>query len=235
MKKKYLLSYRELKSPIAEAYRSLRTNLQFASSNNLIKTILITSPTSEEGKTTTATNLAITYSQTNKNTLLVDADLRKCTIHKLFDMDKSPGLTTLLIGETDIDSTIRQTQIPYLSVLLSGPVPPNPAELLDSKRMEDLIEKLSKKFDVIIIDSPPIMAVSDPAILAPKVEGVLLVVQAGKTAKDALLRSKILLKNAKANFLGVVLNNVSIHDGYASYYQYYYRYYGLSSEDRKES
>jgi capsular exopolysaccharide synthesis family protein len=235
LKKKYLLSYRELKSPIAEAYRSLRTNLQFASSNNLIKTILITSPTSEEGKTTTATNLAITYSQTNKNTLLVDADLRKCTIHKLFDMDKSPGLTTLLIGETDIDSTIRQTQIPYLSVLLSGPVPPNPAELLDSKRMEDLIEKLSKKFDVIIIDSPPIMAVSDPAILAPKVEGVLLVVQAGKTAKDALLRSKILLKNAKANFLGVVLNNVSIHDGYASYYQYYYRYYGLSSEDRKES
>lgn len=206
-------------SPISEAYRTLRTNIQFAGVDRALKTIMVTSTGPSEGKSTTIANLAVVMSQADKKTLLIDADMRKPTVHHTFDLINRDGLTTYLTGQQSVDQVIQKTTINRLDVITSGPIPPNPSELLNSKVMTRLLEELNGRYDQVLIDTPPVIAVTDAQVLASKVDGVVLVVNAGKTNKDIAMKAKQQLENVKANILGVVLNNKEIKDD--SYYYYY--------------
>ena len=230
-----LVSHFAPKNPVAEAYRSLRTNIQFASPDNPPKTILVTSATAGDGKTTTAANLAITLAQTGARTLLMDTDLRKSMIHKVFHLQRSPGLTDLLTGSKDMEMGIREIgDIPNLYIMPSGPVPPNPAELLGSAKMKELIEKIKTHFDIILCDSPPVIAVTDACLLAKDLDGVLLVIKIGSTPRQALGRARTLLENVNSRIIGVVANNLSIEGGYGKYGSYYaYHYYHYYAEEEK--
>ncbi|HLO02844.1 MAG TPA: CpsD/CapB family tyrosine-protein kinase [Symbiobacteriaceae bacterium] len=204
----------------SEAYRVLRTNLQFMGLDKPVKTILVTSATPTEGKTTTAINLAVAFAQTGAKVLLIDADLRRPTVAKVLGLDNWTGLTPALISQEGPENFVQVTGITGLTVLSSGPIPPNPAELLGSGRMERLLEHVAEAFDVVIIDTPPLLAVTDAAVLAPKVDGVLMVVRAGEVERAKVLRAKEALTAVKANLLGVVLTDVTTKDGEGYYYYY---------------
>ncbi len=207
------------KSIQAEAFRILRTNLHFASAGEQLKTIVITSAAPEEGKSTTSINLAITLAQSGKKVLLIDCDLRKSSIHKYLLLSNKEGLTNMLSGMTTLDKMIQDTVVPNFQVITAGPTPPNPAELLDSKTMKTLIEDLEKTYDYIILDSPPIVAVTDGVILSTLADGTILVISSGETPIDMAQKAKENLTNVKANILGVVLNNVNINNHYYYYYK----------------
>lgn len=225
-----LVSQHDPKSPVAEAYRVLRTNLNFAALDRPFKTLLVTSPGPEEGKSTTIANLAVVMAQSGVSTLLVDCDLRKPVLHKIFQLDNARGLTNLLVDrEARPQDFVRETLLPGLHVLTSGPLPPNPSELLASRRMSELIEELKPHYGVVLFDSPPVVAVADAAILAAKVDGVLLVVRSHKSKNDMALEAKSLLDKANANILGVVVNGLPPR-GEGGYYYYYYYYYGGDSK-----
>lgn len=210
------------RSPIAESYRTLRTNIQFAAvDQENIKTILVTSTQPGEGKTVTSSNLSIVMAQTELKTVYVHADLRRPTGHKIFGVNNLKGLTTYLGGHISIEEIVQDTDIPNLKVITSGPIPPNPAELLASKKMEKFLDELKKKFDMIIIDTPPLLAVTDATILSKKVDGCLLVVSSGLTSKEMALKAKQQLLNANATILGVVLNNKKLSKKEYSNYYYY--------------
>jgi capsular exopolysaccharide synthesis family protein len=209
------------KSHIAEAYKTIRTNIQFSSVDNEIKVILIASSLPEEGKSTTSVNLAVTYAQESKKVLIIDADLRKPTLHRFFAKSNRTGLTNLLADQTSVHEAVMDTHIPNLFVLTSGAIPPNPAELLASKRMDHLLKELRSEFDVIIIDSPPTLAVTDSQILSSKCDGVVLVINHGKVKREAARKVVASLTHAKANLLGVVINNKELRKGESSYYYYY--------------
>lgn len=214
----------------SEAFRSLRTRVQFSRADkDSLKTILVTSPAPQEGKTTIALNLAGSFAQSNKKTLLLDADLRKPRLHQVFEKDKRPGLVDYLVGDVPFEKVLTTTDTKNLFLITSGIIPPNPAEMLDSVQMENFIKKVRSEFDYIIIDSPPIIAVTDAEILARKVDGNILVVSAESTEKDMLERAVQLLKNDLSVLIGTVLNNFSTKPGYGSYYKYYY-YYASSKE-----
>ncbi len=215
-----LVEEQTVKSPVKEAFRSLRTNLQFSKADGRLQKIMVTSPIPGEGKSTTSANLAIAWAQNDKKVLLIDADLRKPVQHENFGARKF-GLTNILIKETSIDEVIQQTQIANLSLLTSGLIPPNPAELLDSKRMSDLLEYLQKSFDYIILDVPPVIPVTDAVILAAKVDGVVLVINAKTTRPESAQQAKYQLEKAKGEILGVVLNQVEMDRRHADYYYYY--------------
>ena len=195
-------------SPFTEQYRLIRNNIHFTSVDKEIQSIVITSPEPSDGKSTIAANLAIVLAQQEKQVVLLDADLRKPTIHDTFNVSNEDGLTSVLTKKLNIDKAIHHSYVPNLFILTSGPIPPNPSELLDSKAMEATMEKLKKMFDYIILDTPPILAVTDSQILANKNDGVVLVVASGKTQKDHALKAKGLLEKAKAHMLGVVVNSV---------------------------
>lgn len=210
------------KSPISESYRTLRTNIQFAAvDQENIKTILVTSTQPGEGKTVTSANLSIVMAQAELKTVYVHADLRRPTGHKIFNVQNVKGLTTYLGGQVSIEEIIQDTNIPNLSVITSGPIPPNPAELLASKKMEKFLDGLKEKFDMIIIDTPPILAVTDATILSKKVDGCLLVVSSGLTNKEMAAKAKQQLVNANAKILGVILNNKKLSKKEYSTYYYY--------------
>ncbi|RXT03684.1 CpsD/CapB family tyrosine-protein kinase [Ammoniphilus sp. CFH 90114] len=218
--KRNLITMEKPKSPISEAYKTLRTNIQFAGIDRELKTIMVTSTGPSEGKSTTVANLAVVMAQSEKRTLLIDADLRKPTVHHTFDLANRQGLTTYLAGQDRLEDVIQATEAPNLDVMSSGPIPPNPAEMLNSKVMTRLLEELSVQYDQILIDTPPLIAVADAQILASKVDGVILVVNSGMTNREIAVKAKQQLENAKANILGVVLNNKQIKGD--SYYYYYY-------------
>ena len=219
-----LVTVADPKSPIAEAYRSVRTNLQFVNVDQAKKTILITSAAPGEGKSTTTGNLGVSMALGGVKTLLVDSDLRRPTLHKLFNLPNTAGLSSALADQAPLSRGLHATQIPNLSVLTSGPIPPNPAEMLASKRMLDMIEQLKSQYDLIFFDSPPIISVSDSMVLASLVDSVVLVVRAGAFPNDVIRNAKTQLESVKATFLGVILNSVNLRrDGY--YYRYYYQYY----------
>ena len=219
--KRTIITLSNPKSPISESYRSLRTNIQFAGVDHELKTIMVTSTGPSEGKSTTIANLAVTMAQSERKTLLIDADLRKPTIHHTFDLNHRFGLTTLLAGQSSMEESVQETTIANLSVMASGPIPPNPAEMLNSKAMKRFIQEASLRYDQVLFDAPPIIAVTDPQILASLVDGVILVIDSGKTNKDVAVKAKMQLENVKANIIGVVLNNKEMSgDGY------YYYYYG---------
>ncbi|MCM3095062.1 CpsD/CapB family tyrosine-protein kinase [Priestia megaterium] len=217
--KRRLLAHNSPKDPVAEQYRTIRTNIQFSNVDQDIKTIVVTSSGAEEGKSTTTSNLATVYAQQGLNVLLIDADLRKPTGHYTFRLENHIGLTNVLTRQSTLAQAVQESEIPHLSVLTSGPIPPNPSELLASAQMAELLKEMKEQFDMIIFDTPPILAVADAQILANQVDGTILVVSSGKTEKDAALKSKELLSNAKGKLLGVVLNNRKVEEG--NYYYYY--------------
>jgi capsular exopolysaccharide synthesis family protein len=234
----------EPKSSYAEAYRTIRTGVLLSSAERPPKVVLVTSPGPVEGKTTTAANLAIAMAQAGSSTLLIDADLRRPRIHQLFARENPgghseadwngnlKGLGPVLVGEATAEAAIRQTPIPLLSVLTSGPIPPNPAELLGSHRMRDLIGELGRKFDRIIIDSPPLVPVTDATLLSTICDGVVLVVKESRTTKLLALEGRKRLSEAKAKLLGVVFNDVDLKKDSYRYYPYN-SYYGKEEKGKR--
>jgi non-specific protein-tyrosine kinase len=216
-------------SPAVEAYRALRTNLQFASVDRPLRQILVTSAQPEEGKSLTAANLSASLARAGKKVILVDADLHRPTQHRLFKLFNNVGVTTALLNdEIDYESLLQQTTLPELSVLTSGPLPPNPAELLGSKRMQEVLSALTQYADIVVIDSPPVTAVVDAVILSTQIDGVLMVMRADKSSRDAIKRALNALQQVNAHLLGAVLNGVSEHrqEYYLHNYGYYSSVYG---------
>jgi len=213
-------------SAISESLRILRTNLQFVDLEKKIKTLVVTSPIPTEGKSSVVVNLAITFALAGEKTLLVDADFRNPGIHKIFDLKRDPGLTNVLTGKESYQNVIKNVKkMDKLGILTTGPLPPNPSELLGSSKMKDLISKLTGDYDKVIFDSPPSLTLTDAAVLSASVEGTLLVLGAGEVEKEVAQRAKENLEKAKANILGVVLNKVVMErGGYGRHYYYYYHY-----------
>lgn len=218
-----LITIEEPKSPISEAYRVLRTNIQFSSIDQEMRVIAVTSAQPKEGKTTTISNLAVAYAQDGKRVMLIDADLRKPTLHRVFSRSNRKGLTNVLANLGTLEEEMSATDVDNLFLLTSGPQPPNPAEILATKRMSTLLEELRQQFDVVLIDTPPALALTDAQVIATRSDGVLLVLCAGKSKRDLVRKCKANLDHVKANLLGVVLNNQSRKEA-ESYYYYYYEY-----------
>lgn len=209
----------------SEAFRALRTRVQFSRPDKEnLKTILITSPAPQEGKTTIAINLAGSFAHANKKTLIVDCDLRKPRLHNIIQRDKKPGLIDYLFGEAKFDEIVHPTKLASLKMITSGTIPPNPAEVLDSEHMEAFIAMVRKDYDYVVFDSPPIIAVTDAEILSKKVDGTLLVLSAGVTDKKVMERAVAILRHDNSKLIGSVLNNFTVKTGYGSYYKYYYYY-----------
>jgi len=197
----------------SEAYRKLRTNIQFSSIDSQIRTIMISSAISGEGKTTTIGNLAVAYAQVGKKVLLMDTDLRKPAVHRMFNVPNHIGLTSVLSSQYQITEVLRETGVEGLHVLTSGPIPPNPSEMIGSRKMLALLEDLKEEYDVILFDTPPVLAVSDALIISSLVDGVILVVSAGKVKKDLVKKAKAHLEHVNARILGAALNNVQLSKG----------------------
>ncbi len=224
-----LITHEDPKSPISEAYRSLRTSLMYTKkNNNESNIILVSSPGPGEGKTTTIANLAITYANLGKKTLLIDSDLRKPVLHNVFKADKSPGLTSCLIGDTSYKKIINKTDVENLDLVTSGVIPPNPSELLDSSNMTNFIDNIRKDYDIVLFDSPPLIAVTDASVIFKHVDQFCLVVRAGVTQKGALERVVSLTAQAGIKITGVIMNAITQEHsyGYGYYYNYYQYYYG---------
>jgi len=216
------------RSLAVEAYRTLRTNLQFSSLDRPLRSLVVTSAVATEGKTTTAANLAVVMAQAGKRVVLVDADLRRPSAHKLFGLSNGTGLTIALVEEPSaLNGILQGTDIENLRVLSAGPVPPNPQELLGSQRMEELLHKLEEVADIVVLDTPPTLVVADANVLAARADGVLLVVNTGHTRRAAVQRAAEGLRQVGANLLGGVLNMVDTGAGRSSYYydSYYYSHY----------
>ena len=218
-----LITLNNPKSPIAEAYRTLRTNIQFSNVDGDLKLLCVTSSGPGEGKTTTSTNLAETFAQSGNRVLIIDGDLRKPRVHKVFNLRNSRGLTNVLSGQNMIEE-VTQFAGSDITVITSGPIPPNPSELLGSQKMKDIMTQLKQLYDVIIIDAPPVGVVTDAAILSTIVDGTILVVASGKTEIDGAKRAKQLLENVGARIIGVVMTMMPVNK--KGYYGYqYYSYY----------
>jgi len=217
-----LVTALEPRSPVSEGYRALRTNIQFSTVDRPLKTLLVTSAGPSEGKSTTAANLGVVMAQAGLKVIVVDSDLRRPALHHLFGIANSRGLTTSLLEEaSSLDGTLQATNVENLQVLTSGPLPPNPSELLGSERMRRLVERLKEQADVVVFDSPPALAVTDAAVLAREVDGVLMVVEAGATRREVAVRARDTLARVGANVLGAALNKLS-PKGTSGYYYYYY-------------
>jgi len=229
-----LIAAIEPRNPVAEAYRTIRTNLRFSTVDKTLHTLLITSAGAGEGKSLTAANLAVVMAQLGLSVILVDADLRRSTQHKLFHLAKQPGLSDALLAPNQSPCAYLQTvDIPNLSILTSGIEPPNPAELLGSQQMRRLLEQLQEQADVILLDTPPLLAVTDAAVLADYVHDVVLVVNAKRTHWEAAVRSVAALQRIGVHLCGVVLNELSRSArGYADYGGYYETYYRSTVRQR---
>lgn len=224
-----LITFEQTKSPISEAYRALRTNVQFTSVDSNTQIIAVTSSGPGEGKSHTVANLAVSIAQSGKSVLIIDADLRNPTQHKLFGVDNRVGLSVYLVEDQDYRKPVWDTAVPSVRLLPAGPIPPNPAELVGSNRMKGLIEEVSGEFDMVLIDTPPVIAVTDALILAQEVDGVILVLASGEVDKGYAQKAKGLLDQLEIKILGAVLNKVEMDTN-----EYYYYNYYNSSEDRKK-
>ena len=209
----------------SEAYRVLRTNLHYASPDAPPRRILITSTGPGEGKSTTLANLGVALAQAERSVLLVDSDLRRPMLHLIFNQRINPGLTSYLAGDALLPAVIVKTSVPNLSLVPSGRIPPNPAELLASRRMREFLEAAAERYDIVLLDSPPVLAVTDASALASMMDGVILVVGSGTVPQAAVRRAKEQIEAAHGKTLGVVINRFDPKsDGYTRYY--YQRYYG---------
>ena len=221
-----LITIAKPKSPIAEQFRTIRTNINFMSVDEKVKTIAFTSANISEGKSTVTANVAITMAQAGKKVLLIDADLHRPTMHQTFELRNAVGLTTVLTSEADeiyMNQVVNADVIPNLSVLTSGPIPPNPAELLSSKRMKAFLKNVSSHYDVVIFDMAPILEISDSQVLAGEMDGIVLVVRQNVTQKAGIKRAVEMLKISKTRILGYIMNDVRTGaDGYGYGYGYGY-------------
>ncbi len=226
-----LITLKHPRSPIAEAYRVLRTNLRFTGIENPSGALLVTSAGPGEGKTTTAANLAVTLAQGGRRVIIIDADLRRPTLHQVFGLSNEVGISSLFLGDAPtLASVLQPTEVEGLSVITSGPLPPNPAEVLDSKQMNGILASLREQADMLILDSPPVLAVADASILGSRCSGAVLVIDSGRTRSDVCRRAVETLSKTKVKVYGVVLNRLTARR--ASGY-YYYDYY--SSQDKTRS
>ena len=224
-----LVTLNQSKSTVNEAYRTLQSNVSFSSVDQTLKTLTVTSPGVSEGKSTTSANLAITYSQTGQKVLLVDCDLRCPRIHHLFQLGNQKGLTNLLCLKQELEEVKQRVQ-DNLDVLTTGPLPPNPVELLNSQGMKQFIEATREKYDIIIFDTPPVGILTDAALIASQTDGALLVVASGKSEIDLLKQAKEQLNHAKANLIGAVMTMVPMQS--KNYYRYY-EHYGLDTKPKR--
>ncbi len=213
-----LITVTDPRSPVSEAYRTLRTNLSFYSLDRPLHTLVVTSPAPNEGKSTTIANLAVTIAQAGRRTILVDCDLRRPGLHSLFDLQAEPGLTNMILAESD-ELPVQQTAIENLWLLPSGPKPPNPADLLGARQMDRVIAALRSQYEMVLLDAPPVIAVTDAVVLGAKVDGVLLVVSAGNTRRDHAERAKELLERANVRIVGAALTNAARDSSVAGYYE----------------
>ena len=228
------ISHSDSISALSEAYSSIRTFLLFSTAGKPPKVMMMTSARREEGKTTTAINTAVSLTKSDSKVVIIDADMRRPRLHKVFKVSNTIGLSSFLSGNKEFDEgLIKQTDVPGLDVVTCGPLPPNPAELLGSYRMRDLIDGLYPLYNFIIFDTPPLLGLADAAITSTQTDGVIMVVRSGKTPKDAVQQAKRILEGVNAKVLGVVLNameNSTMKYGYHSYYQYYYQNYTSNEE-----
>ncbi|MCK9459430.1 MAG: polysaccharide biosynthesis tyrosine autokinase [Proteobacteria bacterium] len=224
------------KSQVAESLRSIRTNLMFMSTDRNLKRLLVTSPSPQEGKTTVAANLAIVMAQSGTRVLLVDTDMRRPRVHKAFGIERPrTGLSTMVLGESDAASTIRQTGVPNLDVLVCGPTPPNPSELIHTDAFQRVVDEVAALYDRVIFDSPPIGVVTDAAILSKLVDGTVLIIKSLRTTRDAAKHAVGVLRDIDSPILGVVLNDLNLADKkYGQHYYYYYKKYGYYYGEGKD-
>ena len=229
------------KSVAAECCRSIRTNILFMSPDRPLKTLVVTSPSPQEGKTTTAINLGVTMAEAGGRVLLVDTDMRRPRLHRSFGVSNHTGISTVTVGKSTIEEAIKRTDVPNLDVLPCGPVPPNPSELLHTDRFAAVLADCAKLYDRIILDSPPTSAVTDPAVLGNLADGVVLVVKAAETTRDSAMHARRQLTGAKARLCGVIVNAIDFSNpayGYDYYYRNYYRYgytYGSEPDQKATS
>ena len=216
----HLLTELEPKSPLAEAFRVLRTNIQFAAVDRPLRSLLITSAGPAEGKSTTLANLGVALAQSGARVIILDADLRRPTQHKIFNLSRGAGVSSVVLGRASLEEALQETGISGLRLLSSGPIPPNPSELLASQAFSSLLKEAEKEADYVLVDAPPVMAVADASIIAAQVDGVLLIVQLGVVARPMAVRAKEQLLAAKANLLGMVLTNAGVGGDYSYYYYY---------------
>jgi capsular exopolysaccharide synthesis family protein len=215
-------------SMAAEAYRTLRTNISLSQVDSPIQTLLVTSCVPREGKSTTVANLGVTFAMAQKRVLIVDADLRRPILHRLFGIPNTQGLTHTLSDTVEFDQVFNPTKIANLWVVTCGIIPPNPSELLGSQKMKVFLERAKQQFEIILLDSPPISSLADASVLGAIVDGVLFIVKVNMANRDLIEKAKEQLETVGANIIGVVLNDVDVkRDGYYRYYYYYnYEYYG---------
>jgi succinoglycan biosynthesis transport protein ExoP len=215
------------KSVAAECCRSIRTNILFMSPDRPIRTMVVTSPSPQEGKTTTAVNLGVTMAEAGGRVLIIDTDMRRPRLHRSFGVGNQTGISTVIVGKATLEEAIKHTDVPNLDVLPCGPVPPNPSELLHTDRFAAVLADCAKLYDRIVLDSPPTSAVTDPAVLGNLVDGVVLVIKAGETTRDSAMHARRQLTSAKARVVGVIVNAIDFSNpayGYEYYYRNYYRY-----------
>ena len=242
IEEKGLVTQLEPRSPISEAYRELRTNLQFSDAAKKLDRIVVTSPTPADGKTTVASNLAVIVAQSGRKVALVDADLRRPMVHHVFDITSKPGLTGLFIKQVEITEAARSVGVDNLVVITSGVQSPNPAEMLGSERMKDLLGEIQQVAEVLILDTPPSLSVTDSSVLIPYTDGTILVVRAGQTHVSAVVQAVNNLRRLGANVVGLVVNGVKFNNSRYSYYYrskyytgyYYAQSYGVGEKDRKK-
>jgi capsular exopolysaccharide synthesis family protein len=216
-----LIVEKQPKSPVSEQFRTVRTNIMYSNIDTEIKTVLVTSATPAAGKSTTAANLAVAYAQSGKRTVLIDADLRRPTMHYTFEMTNQRGMSTAIVNDVPVENIVRETEIENLDLVTSGPIPPNPSELLSSRKMAHLLKTFSMHYDMVIIDSPPLLAVTDAQVLSKITDGTVLVTNVAENNRDKLREAKDLLEKADANILGVVMNNKKMNTKKDDYYYYY--------------
>ena len=236
MEKINLTAYNDPKSPISEAYRSIRTNLQFIGVDKEVKIVEITSSVPNEGKSTTIASLAIVIAQSGRKTLLVDCDFRNPTQHKLFGL-RNKGFSNCIATGGDFHEFIQRIDLENLDILTSGPVAPNPSEILMSKRMKEFLDEVRTTYDYVLIDTPPVMPVTDAAVLSTRTDGIILVIECGGDKPELVQVAKERLEQAGANILGCILNKVPVTENrYGSNHGYGYTYYygGGSSEKQNE-
>lgn len=228
MKNNQLITVIHPKSQIAESYRTLRTNIHFSSFDKKVKTIVVTSSGPAEGKTTICANLAVVMAENGCRTILIDCDQRQSRLHKLFNISNERGLSDLLIGNIQLSEAFQKTEIPNLNIITSGTNPPNPSELLASEKMKNFIEDLKETYEYIILDTPPVVIVTDAQLISTYADGCVLVVASGEIERTAAIKAKQLLEKVNAKILGVVLNKVDVKQkNYSGYY------YSDPSESRK--
>lgn len=210
---------------ISEQFRTIRTNLSFSMPDQDLKTLLITSSIPGEGKSTNAANIAVVFAQEGKRVLLIDGDMRKPTLHYTFPMSNTQGLSTILTKQHEYIEAIEVTYVEGLYIIPSGPIPPNPSELLSSRNMDYFMETVMQEFDIIIFDAPPVLSVSDALILGNKCDGTLLIVNSGEVDKSDVVKAKAALQSSQARILGAVLNNFKLPNS-----NYYYDIYGYGGK-----